>query len=320
MHVDDLPSASRLAARFLQEQEDREVLCQAALLARTHPPFKAASVGQARVRDELSVEVLAAFGEAMLPLPPGDMITRTASVSRKLKQVWDMFQQAPDAWEQFKKMLGVRGSGMLQVLRELPGKIKSWLKDGQRYLEKAGQKIRELPLVAMYLDVAQKMPGVTDLLGKVLDLLPESVRKVVEKIKSRARSFAELVDETVHKYPVVKPASVLISGAVFALIWFNVTEMTWDIPEIIRGFLGMYSWVELLNSLPESAVGLLLSMLFPGIPGGLLWNAILPATIAMRVLWLVQRDYMDYEPGRGLRVRWDKMPPEAPQQDLTLNF
>jgi len=246
------------------------------------------------------VEVLSAFGEAMLPLPSG---TRVAAVSRKLKQLWDMFQRAPDMWQRFKDMLGIRASGTVGLLRELPGKIKSWLKDGRRYLEKVGKKFREIPVVALYLDVARKMPGVTDLLTKLLDQLPESVQNTVRSITTKMRSLAELLDYAVNKYRFIKPASIILSAAVFAVIWFNVTEMTWDIPEILRGFLGMYSWVELLHSLPESAVGFLISLMFPGIPGGLLWNVLLPITVALRVAWLVQQGHLEYKPGRELRSR-----------------
>jgi len=287
------PSATKVAALH-----EADVLRQAALSVRSQG--RIASRAAATVRDELSVEVLSAFGEAMLPLPSG---TRVAAVSRKLKQLWDMFQRAPDMWQRFKDMLGIRASGTVGLLRELPGKIKSWLKDGRRYLEKVGKKFREIPVVALYLDVARKMPGVTDLLTKLLDQLPESVQNTVRSITTKMRSLAELLDYAVNKYRFIKPASIILSAAVFAVIWFNVTEMTWDIPEILRGFLGMYSWVELLHSLPESAVGFLISLMFPGIPGGLLWNVLLPITVALRVAWLVQQGHLEYKPGRELRSR-----------------
>ena len=52
----------------------------------------------------------------------------------------------------------------------------------------------------------------------------------------------------------------------------------------------MISWTDLLESLPESGIGFIVSLLFPGIPGGWLakslsigWNAILVPAVGLQL-------------------------------------
>ena len=59
--------------------------------------------GTGSVRRELTAEVLAAFGDAVL----GNPHVRTASLTTRLKQLYDMFQSAPQRWEEFKKLLNL---------------------------------------------------------------------------------------------------------------------------------------------------------------------------------------------------------------------
>ena len=301
-----MPSPTRVANRWLAHCAAEQVLT--APLPRRARRDKAA----AQVRREMTAEVLAAFGEAVVDDPN----LRLASLARRMKQLWEAFQTVPAKWDEFKKMLGVKATSWFGVARELPGKIKSMFRDAAKYLGQAGKIMADkIPLLRLYLDVGVKLPGVGDWLKQALTHMPEPVQKAVRALGTKANSMAKWVDELVKKNPVVKPASTMVSAGLFAYIWFNVVEMSWDVPEIIRGFLGGYSFVELLHSLPESAIGLLLGLMVPGIPGGLLWNAILPITIAIRLGWLIHKHYIEYSPGRELVIHWDRLgiapPPTA---------
>jgi len=290
----------RVAFRYAALQAAREI---------TSHPGRIRTAGADGVRRELTAEVLAAFADAV-EVRPGHRVA--VNLSRRMKQLWDMFQQAPGKWEQFKAMLNVKATSWIGVARELPGKIKRMFADGKKWLEKAGSTlVSKIPLLRLYLDVG-KLPGVGDWMKSALSYLPEPIQKAVSAITARANSLASWIDQLLKKHRVLAATGTAVSAALFAYIWFNVTEISWDVPEILRGFLGGYSFVELLHSLPESGLGLLLGLMFPGIPGGLVWNAILPITVALRIAYMVQRDYIEWAPGKELVLRWDKMGIEPP--------
>lgn len=218
-----------------------------------------------------------------------------------------MFQQVPKAWEQFKHMLGVKGDGLVALARELPGKIKDLFAQGKKFLTHLGDKLRGVPAIALYLDVLKATGSVTGHIAKLFDHLPDSIQRVLHGISSRAKSAAAFIDEWVAKHPVATGVSMAVSAAVFGIIWMNVYEVSWDVPAIIKGFLGGYTWVELMHSLPESALGFMLALMFPGVPTRLLMKAAIPATLIVRLAWLHHKGYLDYHPGRGLRVNWDAL-------------
>ena len=239
------------------------------------------------------------------------------SFSGRLKELYEAFQRSPKSWEQFKHMLGIQGDGALALLRELPGKIKHMFQEGRKLLSKMGARIRQIPAVSLYLDVLQATGSVTKVGQQVFDHLPDGIQRALKSVGSRAKTFAEFLDATVQKHPALVAASTVASAALFALIWMNVYEVSWDVPEIIRGFLGGYSWTELMQSLPESGFGFALSLLFPGIPVRLMIKAAIPATFVVRLAWLHHKGLLDYQPGKGLRVRWEDMggtPTGAPTQ------
>ena len=140
--------------------------------------------------------------------------------------------------------------------------------------------------------------GLGQWLEKAFETMPEGVRRGVLAVTTRARSLAEWVDGHVRRTPALKLLGAAASAAIFAFLWFNTTEVSWDIPELVRGFTGGMSFVELFQSLPETAVGLLLRTMFPGLPSGLMWNAMLPITIALRLAWLHRRRLVEWSHGR----------------------
>lgn len=296
-----LPCPSTVALRWEVLQEARRVVASNQLR----------TASSNKVSRELTPEVLAAFAEGATE--PSHQL-RTASIGRRLKQLWNTFQKSPQKWEDFKRMLGVKATNWMGVARELPGKIKKMFSDGKKWLERAGRVlIEKIPLLKIYFDVGTKLPGVGDWMKAALKYAPPSVQKAVNAITSRVTSLAGWIDQLLKRHPVLTFTGVAVSAAVFAIIWFNVTEISWDLPEIIRGFLGGYSFVELVHSLPESALGFLISLLFPGIPGGLVWNVLLPITVALRLGYLVHKGYIKWSPGRELVILWDKLGIEPPE-------
>jgi len=296
------PSATRVARRWVLKKTAQRVV--SAPLSRRARRSK----GAAQVRRELTAEALEAFGEAAL-----DSGVKVASIGSKLKELWEVFQSAPQKWEEFKKMLGIRTSGTIGAMRELPRKIREMISKSRKALFELGSHLREkIPLLKLYLDVGVKLPSVGDWLQELLGFLPAPIQKAVQTISSKVRSLAEWIDELLKKHRALKPLGILLSAGIFTIIWFNVVEISWDLPEILRGFLGGYSFVELLHSLPESALGFLLNLMFPGIPGSLVLKTLFPITIALRLAWLIHKDYVEWVPGREFKVRWDKLGVQPP--------
>ena len=269
--------ASRIAARHYLRTEVRRIAST-----------RVASIEAARVRDELTPTVMLAFVEHV----PLRNVRVAIGLTQRLKQLWDVFTSKQGAWDQFKTMIGVKATDLFGVLRELPGKIKAMMSDAKKYLASLGHKMADsIPALSIYVHGAAKLPALGDWMKNAVAKIPPAISRALAAIGTKAHSLAGWVDELIRKYPVVKPASVAVSAAVYAFVWFNVTEISWDIPEIIRGFLGQYTFVEILHSLPESAVGLVIGVMFPGLPSKFIFNALLPITIALRVAWLVHHKY-----------------------------
>jgi len=271
--------ASRVAARHALRQEVRQVaLCRLASI----------SPWAARVRAELTPTVLLAFVEAQ-PLPN---VRVAMNLVGRLKKLWDVFTSQQGAWDQFKQLVGVKATDLFGVLKELPSKIKSMMAEAKRYLAQLGSKLASsIPALDIYVHGAAKLPALGEWLKEAAKKIPPAIGRALTAIGTKAHSLVDWIDGLIKQYPVVKPASVLVSAAVYAYIWFNVTEISWDVPEIIRGFLGQYSFVEILHSLPESGVGLIIGLMFPGLPSKFVFNALLPITVALRAAWLVAHKY-----------------------------
>jgi len=94
-----------------------------------------------------------------------------------------------------------------------------------------------------------------------------------------------------------------LMAAAFIWVWLNVAEISWDVEGLIRGFTGGLSMGELLGSLPESGIGLLVATLFPGLGT----FALLPATIMARLLYLLYRKVLSWVKDKGFVIHWDRI-------------
>lgn len=283
-----MPTIDRVAARHVLNNEVRR--------------FTTARRANVKSKD-LTTEVMLTFAHASRVAT----VKQALGLASKLKTLWEMFNTEKGAWESFKDMIGVRAGSYLESLRELPSKIKAFVQKGANVLAKAGNFLAtNVPFFQVYVDAQKKMPSLNNLLLRLVDYLPPAISRGLKKIGEGATSFAAQLDIYVQKHPLTMVAGTLLSAAIFTIIWLNVTEISWDIPDILKGFLGMYSFAELLKSLPEAGIGLLLSLMFPGLLSKYLLNAILPVTVALRVAWLVGQRYASWENG-GLTLHWEKL-------------
>lgn len=259
----------RVAARYL-------IRCAAREVARERRAARMVASG-------LSADVLAAFGEASVDGVASGRVT-VAGVASRMRELVALFTRAPEAWEQLKRVMGASS------LLDLPGKVSELVKGAAAHLRAAGESLaRSVPVLQIYLEVGTRLPAVGEWLSTMYDKLPGPVRAAVSRITSKVKSLAQWLDELVGKNDVAKLVGRAASAAIFAYVWMNVAELSWDLPGILRGFSGQLSFSELVETLPESGLGLLVSLLFPGIPQKLVFNAFLPITVALRLAYLYER-------------------------------
>lgn len=275
-------SPQNVATRFLILHEAREICASDQSFQKR----------QASLRD-FTPEVLAAFGEGFIQ---GHIKTAfLGQISKRMKQLWGLVKRAPELWTKIKELLGI------EKLTDIPKKIKAWAKQGYDALKKSfGYLLKNNPVTALYFVPKDKMPGVTDVLGRLADSSP----KLSKLLQSAGRGVQRL-DQFLAKHKALKIASAPLKAAIFIWIWLNVAELSWDIPGLIAGFTGQISVGELLASLPESGLGLVVALLFPALGT----FALLPVTIIGRVLWLLAKKLASWIPGKGFLVHWSKIEP-----------
>lgn len=243
----------------------------------------------------LTAAVLTEFGLASLDTVANGRMT-IASVTNKLRELISLFSKAPDAWEAFKKMIGASS------IASIPGKVAELMRGAGTAMRAVGEALAEtVPALKIYLGLGAKLPAIGDWLNNLYDKLPSGVRTTVTKLSAKVRTLADWVDQIVRKNNVSKVVGRAASAAIFAYVWMNVAELSWNVPEILRGFSGQLSFVELLDTFPESGIGLLVSLLFPGIPQALIFNVFLPVTVAVRLAYLYERKLLKVE-GRRITL------------------
>lgn len=300
-------TARTVAARYYLHQEVQRMCASR--------PRVASREGE-RVRRELTPEVMLAFVKASGVRVASMKVA--FNVVQKVKQLWEAFTSQAGAWDKFKRIVGVRADSMLGALKELPRKIVDLGKKGREILHKFGEWLTEhVPFFRIYSEARGKMPTLNTYLLKMVDYLPPRIAGALKAVGKSAHDLATVLDGYVEKHPVAAIAGTAASAALFTAIWLNVTEISWDVGDIVKGFLGMYAFAELLTSLPEAGVGLILSLMFPGLPSRYLLNALLPVTVALRVAWMVGQHYASWENG-SLVIHWEKMGLSPPSDPLLL--
>jgi hypothetical protein len=243
-------------------------------------------------QDEITPEVLAAFGEAFY-VHEGKVAF--GNLVRRLKKLLSLFKQAPKLWTKFKAILGV------EKLTEIPKKIKEWAKKGKKALGKVMKRIAGTFPLCMFFVSKKKMPGLTDLMARIIKASPR-MKALLAKVKG---NIIDPLDRMLDKYLPTLQRPLL--AFIFAYCWFNVAEISWDIEGLIAGFTGSISLGELFASLPESGIGFIAAAF------GLGYGA-LPVTFVLRIIWLVKNHYLEWIPGKGFVVKWEDMGIDSPSE------
>ncbi len=243
-------------------------------------------------------EFVAAIAEGLWE-PRQELSVREAGLGilRGVKRLLGLLKRAGKrAWEALSRVLGLEeleGMSFVQKVKAIAGRAKDLVKRGKAALGKVLKKVSQTFPVSMFFVPKGKMPGLSDLVARILNKSPR-VRAFLQRVKGGAVK----VDTWLKKY--IPNLSRALYAAIFVYVWFQVSELSWDIESILAGFTGNISLGELMASLPESALGLLAASF------GLGYGA-LPYVLIARLVWLVANQFISWVPGKGFTVHWPKM-------------
>lgn len=262
----------------------------------TSPKIKTASAGA--VRKELNEITLRPFGT---------QIVKRGSIKglvSKLKQIYEAFQRMPDLWIKFKEMLGITATGTIALYKELNSKFEKFLEAGKKWIDDTKKHLEDKhEFFKFFFLYASDAPTLTSIVKNAIGKLESKVLKDLQGFLNRYlkgyKSFKDWIVAFFEKHPLLHLISTPAKAYLFWVIWVNVTEISWKITDILKGFLGMVSWEELLESLPESGLGFLCGILFPNIPQGWIleslkisWNILIIPTVGLQVYWLYKNNYI----------------------------
>ncbi|MCH8517714.1 MAG: hypothetical protein LAT68_15435 [Cyclobacteriaceae bacterium] len=248
---------------------------------------KIASQRTASIRPEyMNPDVLAAFAEGFMPMHSKQRHASLRNIMRRLKELTQMFRRAPQLWEKFKEILSV------DVMSELPSAVRNWINEGKAVMKRVVDRVKSLFPLILYTAPKSTVPTLTDLLNRLVDKVP-GLRNALNKVP---KALAP-IDQWLDKYLPTLRRPLL--AAVFALIWFNVAEISWDWKGLMKGFTGGISLTELFASLPESAIGAVFAMFGVG-------YHFLPVMLIAQLIWMVGKGIMAYRNG-NLIIDWERL-------------
>lgn len=217
-------------------------------------------------------------------------------IGRAVHKLVSLLSKAPRALGLLKRALGLdENASLVQLVKsgDLVKRVSDLAAMGKKALKSALKFLTETFPLSLFFVSKHKAPGLTDLIHRILQKSPR-IAAMLAKVKGGAHRL----DQWLKKY--LPNMSRVLYAAVFIWVWINVSELSWDIEAILRGFTGAISLADLLGSMPESGLGAIAAMF------GLGYGA-LPYAIIARLIWLVANHYLEWVPGKGLRVRWHAM-------------
>ena len=247
-----------------------------------------ASVNRTASANGLLERCLVAMAEGALLSDDGSVRTAGfANLARRLKQMAKMVDRFPKLWERVKDFLGV------ESLTDLPGRIVELAKEGYKALRKAVDKAFSVWPLKLYTLPESKLFSLNTALEKLMDASPAFKQFLTDNVKPHVDQFDRWLKDNL---PVV---SKVVMVAIYLWIWINVFEFEWDFKGLIDAATGVISLADLLASLPGSVLGALLNPLGIG-------YAIIPVTIAIRILLVISRRYITWT-GSGFTFDAEKL-------------
>lgn len=301
-----MQSYQKVASRYELILKRRKVAFDASKWAIQNTPYsKTSSIKIAR---EVNARVLSVFGEAMLRHASTNKTALVKMLGKKLKELYQAFQKAPKLWENLKEKLGISSTNTVKIYWELSKKFQGLLDNGKKWWDGLKKKLSKDSMALKFLFMyASNAPTFTSIVSSIVSKyggstgeLGKWLSKTVGSMTGKAKNVSQWLDNFLAKHPLLKLITWPAKAYIYWFIWINVAEISWKITDLLKGFLGLISWTDLLESLPESGVGFIVAMLFPGIPGGMLakslqigWNAILAPAVGFQLYALYKKGLVD---------------------------
>ena len=279
--------------REREVQEDREL--RSLRFASPKPSSRKLASRELISHKGLTLKQANIIALAMRPLIHQPRGKTAVSISGIIKKVTDLIQRLsrePRSWEAFKEAVGAKSESVSAT--EIGKLVWDFASKGKNLVKDLIQKITNTFPLNLYFVPKNKVPTINDLINYIMSKAPKGIVDALSKVNERV---IQPISDMLEKYlPTLKRP---IIAALFAWIWVNATEISWDVKELIRGFTGSISLAELFSSIPESSLGMILSVFGVG-------YYLLPVTVLARILWLVGNNYLEWKSGK-LSVRWDKL-------------
>lgn len=185
---------------------------------------------------------------------------------------------------------------IIQTLSSFIGDITP--KNVQKFIKKGADALKKvLNVIRMILMRPSDMPTLTDIIKKTA-----IGANIFDWFEKNVQPRADAVDEWLKKHlPRLRRPLI---AAIFAFIWFNVDEISWEWSSLVQGFTGAISLAELLTSLPESIIGLITGRLFG------IGMVIMPYALLTRALWLLANNYLEWD-GKSWKPNWKNVDRDA---------
>lgn len=296
-------SPRKVADKYLALEASRWVI-------KTSPKSKIASIAG----NEIDENILSVFGEGMLRYASIRKVSILKGLGRKLKEIYDAFQKAPDLWKKLKEMLGVVSTNQISLYYEFSEKFQGLLDDGERWWAGVKSEMeKDSKIIRFVFQYAANAPTLTSIVQSVIDRngggdgkLAKEMERIINPVLRKARNLSDWIGGFFDRHPLLNALTTPAKAYIYWSIWINVTELSWKITDLLKGFLGLISWSDLLKGLPESGIGFLVSLLFPGIPRGWIskslsigWNALLVPAVGLQLYFLYRKGLIN---GEGIPV------------------
>lgn len=232
---------------------------------------------------------------AMRPLihqPRGKTAVSISGIIKKVTGLIQGLSREPKAWTAFKEAIGAKAESVSAT--EIGKLVWDFASKGKKTVKDLIHKITNTFPLNLYFVPKNRVPTITDLINYIMSKAPKGITDALSKVNERV---IQPISDMLDKYLPTLQRPII--AALFAWIWVNAAEISWDFKDLIRGFTGAMSLAELFSTLPESGIGVIMSMFGVGFQ-------LLPVMVLARILWLVGNNYLEWKNGK-LSVRWDKL-------------
>ena len=224
---------------------------------------------------DLSLEAIQVIAKHLTANSRQDFTQRNAffSIVKKVKQLITLFKKAPQAWTQFKSMLGITSSGVAMV-KEIDTKLGNLLEEGKKKLAQASKRVwSEIPILKLMGEVLEEKNRWEVALENAKKFVPEKVLKAFKAIESSATSIGDYLDDLLSKSKTLKALSAPIKIYLFFQIWDWFADF--DFRVVVAGILGTIEFKDLIALLPSESIEIILELVLPPPANGALAKLII---------------------------------------------